>query len=465
MRPIPAALRTKLLNRVKSDATASAPNIRLVATQTSVNTLLSEPIHEDVLPAYGDVTVRQTAEDKELALAYAVCLDNGIATIYKRQFPAGMDYKWELQWRFGAAEDVAIEYDGIWKLDAAHQWYYLETEEFPYIFTVESGDLYVQKWTDSSTRQLLATDVSNISACKGWRNSITPTLDHGLIIGYLRGGEVYYRSLCYVDEETLVWESERKVDGLGTGNSTLAVIRTNDFRIGFLTEKNGEIKLLLTHRNYAGMSVQPETVHVNSTADMWMSDIDRKYGYLDESMSVGTAQTFFNCHEPDAEDIQIIRSEKLNRETDWYCYGVKVYFDRPLTGRVTSRFISECSVTLQIGTAAISSVSYDASDYSMTVLFSRDILRSVAMTVKLPETRYLTYIRVREQTWYLPAQTVSFEAEIREHYGYIRDTMTVSSEATFWIDEAVFWQTYMNETASVASSGTMELVPVSPRPI
>jgi len=32
--------------------------------------------------------------------------------------------------------------------------------------------------------------------------------------------------------------------------------------------------LALTHRNYAGMSVRPETVHVNaSDVRMWMSDI------------------------------------------------------------------------------------------------------------------------------------------------------------------------------------------------
>ena len=54
MRSIPAALRQKLLNRFKADDTDSKPNIRLVATQTSINTLLSEPIHEDIAPALGE---------------------------------------------------------------------------------------------------------------------------------------------------------------------------------------------------------------------------------------------------------------------------------------------------------------------------------------------------------------------------------------------------------------------------
>ena len=32
--------------------------------------------------------------------------------------------------------------------------------------------------------------------------------------------------------------------------------------------------LALTHRNYAGMSVRPETVHINaSNVRMWISDI------------------------------------------------------------------------------------------------------------------------------------------------------------------------------------------------
>ena len=64
MRSIPAALKEKLANRFKVENTDSMARLRVVATQTSVNSLLSEPIHEDIAPAFGDVAVSgQKAQD------------------------------------------------------------------------------------------------------------------------------------------------------------------------------------------------------------------------------------------------------------------------------------------------------------------------------------------------------------------------------------------------------------------
>jgi hypothetical protein len=50
MRAIPTALKLKLLNRFKQ-MIPTASKHPSVATQTSINTLLSEPIHEGRSPA------------------------------------------------------------------------------------------------------------------------------------------------------------------------------------------------------------------------------------------------------------------------------------------------------------------------------------------------------------------------------------------------------------------------------
>ena len=89
MRSIPTALKEKLATRFKVENTDSMANLRVVATQTSVNSLLSEPIHEDIAPAFGDVAVRQSAGESDLSLAYAICLDDEVAKVYMRKFPAG----------------------------------------------------------------------------------------------------------------------------------------------------------------------------------------------------------------------------------------------------------------------------------------------------------------------------------------------------------------------------------------
>ena len=90
MKPIPQAIREKLLNRVKSASNGSEPHIRLIAKQTSVNTLLTEPIHEDISPSFGDVTVRQTEREKDISCAYAIysSADNSLSFYFDRDVPA-----------------------------------------------------------------------------------------------------------------------------------------------------------------------------------------------------------------------------------------------------------------------------------------------------------------------------------------------------------------------------------------
>jgi len=468
MRSIPAALRQKLLNRFKADDTDSKPNIRLVATQTSINTLLSEPIHEDIAPALGDVAVRQMEGENSLSRAYAICLDDGIAQIYTRRFPAGFDFKWEYLWTFGAASDVAMEYNGVWRMNAAQEWYYLQTEEYPYIFTVEGGNLYVQHWDDVSTRTLLAEGVTQISSCKGWQSSVDIDLDQGLIIGYLRGGAVFYRAFCCQSDGSYVWEGEHEVTELGVGNTTLSVIRTNDFRVGFLTENAGNIQLVLTHRNYAGMSVRPETVHINTAnARAWLPDIRRYYGYENENAELRAELPYLMLDElPGSPEIAVDRVEKLNREEGFACYGFRVFLDKPLNGTPDPAFLAGCRVSAS--NITVTSCEYDSALQALVLLTSADIRRTLEVTITISEHRSFWYYRLQDQKWFLPGLTAVAEAEAIYHYGYENETASVSTlDANGWIDDAVF--TSLFDEPSYAdiciSVSTMALVPVSTLPI
>jgi hypothetical protein len=271
MRTIPYELRQKLLKDIQTKSTDAEPQLRVVATQSTTNTLLSEIIHKDIPASYGDVAIRQLAGEKEPSLAYAVCLDNGTATVYERQFPSYLDKPWNFIWTLGGASEVAIEFNGTWQINATKQWYYLQTELTPYLFFVQGGTLYVQKWQDASTRVPLATGVSEISACRGWQSSDEPLLDQGLIVGYLKGGNVYYRALCLQESGELLWETERQVSELGSGNTSLCVFRTNDFRVGFICENGGTFKYVLSSRTYAGQSVRSESVYSQVVQDCRLS--------------------------------------------------------------------------------------------------------------------------------------------------------------------------------------------------
>lgn len=273
MRSIPAALKTKLLNRFKAESTDSEPHITMIARQTTGNTLLTEPIHQDIAPLYGDVAIRQLEGESEPSLAYAVCLDLGIANIYSRQFPSDEDFPWRHRWPLGEATDVAIEYNGKWMIDVSKEWYYLQTDEYPYVFYVDlNGDLYVQYWNDESSRVHLAENASEVSACRGWQSTDEPEIDQGLIIGYLRDGKVFYRAWCYEDNGQMLWETERQVAELGENNVSLTVFRTNDFRVGFIAGRSdGTMHMALTGRSYAGQSVRPETAVAQVVRDCKVS--------------------------------------------------------------------------------------------------------------------------------------------------------------------------------------------------
>lgn len=330
MRSIPAALKAKLAAQYKARGMDNEPRLRLVATQNAYNTLITEPIHEDISPAFGDVTIRQLEGESDPSRAYAICLDNGTATIWQRELPAFYDYPWQRQWVLGSAADVAIEYDGTWVLSDTKEHHYLRTEQYPYVFFADaSGNLYVQKWTDESTRMFLASNASNISACRGWQSTDDPEIDQGLIIGYLRDGKVYYRALCYEAEaQTTVWEAEHQVTELGTGNTTLAVFRTNDFRVGFLTQHGGEMLMALTGRSYAGQSVLPESVYGQVVPRCTITPTPIKYltGYGENGRigaAVNPGDCYIGCFKAEAV-CSIVSCERTSAAQ------ITISFDRPL---------------------------------------------------------------------------------------------------------------------------------------
>lgn len=282
MRIIPPDLLAKLQQNIQVKATDAEPQLRAVVTQATANTLLSEIIHEDEAPAYGDVAIRQLAGETSPSLAYAICLDEGIATVYERLLPAFIDHRWTQLFELGAATDVAIEFNGTWTIDTDGQCYFLQTETTPLVFLVIGGVLYVQQWNDVSTRYELATDVVHVSAVRAWKSSDEPLLDQGLMAVYTKtDGSVYYRTLAELTLGELSWDIEKDVVQLGTGNVSVQVFRTNDFRFGILCERaNGGFQYILSKRTYAGQSVKPEAAYAQ-VRDLVLTvrHIDYRDGY------------------------------------------------------------------------------------------------------------------------------------------------------------------------------------------
>lgn len=279
MKSAPASLIAKLQQNIQVESTDAVPHLTVIAKQTTYNSLLSEVIHSQAENTRGDVAIRQLEGEKSPSLAYAICIDNGIAKLYDRELPTTKDKPWNYVFDVAKAEECAIEFNGIWKLESRSKDYFLQTELTPYIFYVQSGNLYVQQWNDETTRVPLAEGVSEISVCRGWQSSYDLHLDQGLIIGYLKSGKAYYRSLCFEQEsQSLMWEGETEITQLGNGLQSINTFRTNDFRIGFIAETATGFKYVISKRNYAGQSVRPESayVEVNSNARCSMVPMNRQ---------------------------------------------------------------------------------------------------------------------------------------------------------------------------------------------
>ncbi len=460
MRNIPTTLKNKLSEKWQVQANDAQPNLRIVATQATSNTLISESIHENIPSDFGDVAIRQLPNELTPSKVYALCIDSGIAKVYERNLPADLDEPWVCIWTLGTAKDVAIEFNGEWQLDATNQWYVLITEETPYLFWLGSdNNLYVQKWDNASTKLTLDTGVSQISVCKGWRSSLIAGLDQGLIVGYLKSGKVYYRAYCYQDTGELIWEPSYEIIELGTGNNSVAVFRTNDFRIGFITENNGEMKWTLSHRNYAGMSFRPETVNAQvQNVFCQIELINEIISENTETVEATIENLYFIQYPTDTPALAVIQTDKIYVDSR-YTSGFKILLDKPIYN-----FISTVTLNPALPT---SSIVYSEEEQAIIINLTTNVLKSFEVNFTIAESRDVYYFRYQNQKHPLEALTAVSVGEVIAFYGYDESSASISIDSLqLVLVDAVFQYSFETETVEVAIEAvTLILVAVSSLPI
>ena len=467
MKNIPQALLNKLLDVAQVKSNDSAPSLRVIATQSTANTLLGETIHDNRPSAFGDIAIRELVGESEPSRAYAVCVDSGIAKVYERHFPADWDNPWQYVFTLGAAKDVAIEFNGNWMLDAKSQWYILKTQETPLLFWVGLDDiLYCQEWDNVGTKITLDTNVSNISVCRGWRNSLIAGLDQGLIVGYLKAGKVYYRAFCYQDTGEVIWEPAHEIVELGTGNTSISVFRTNDFRIGFLVENAGQMKWTLTNRNYAGMSFRPETANaqvrdvvclIEDTRNLYVSNKGT------DSAGVILDDLWFLQFPTTAPTLTVTSCEKINVDSK-HASGFRLFLNLPISG-VPSDYASFVTITPAM---SVSSATYDSNLQAIILNVASNYLRSIDVNISILASRGGYYYKHPMQKNPLEVLSGFVAREITNLYGYAgTDAASVSGGSpTLILVNAVFQNTLESEMATVTiPSVTLILVPVSSLPI
>lgn len=463
MRSIPMALQAKLLEHMQVQAKDAQPSLRLVCTQASVNTLLTESIHEGIPAGYGDVALRQLPGERSPSLCYAICIDNGVAKVYERRFPTTLEEPWSYLWTLGTAQEVALEFDGDWVLERQKRWYVLQTEQVPYLFLVAGGTLSVQHWTEESARVPLDTGVSCISACKGWRSTLLPHLDQGLLVGYLKGGKVFYRALCRQEDGTLLWEPPYEVTELGTGNESLCVFRTNDFRIGFVTEQAGRMKWALSHRDYAGMSVRPETVEAQAReVRVTLQPLQSRNAVCSERITASGGNVFALLYPPAAATLAITKVEKLSAD-ERNANGFKLFLSLPIAllpkdyaGSITTN-----------PARTVTAVSYSESEQALVFTVSPVVSRSIDVAITLAENREGSYTKYGTQLHPLEALTCTAAKEVVNRYGITNETILAGVQGLSISLPAVVLNkgTHAQSMTASVTAVTVSLAAVSQLPI
>lgn len=310
MRTIPASILNKLKLLQQTKANNADPRINLVMQRTRRYIEQGSTLNPVTLwdrSGLGSIDIayrresRMTAPDK----VYVVYIENGEAHVARTDYIKSIEQanEWEYLYSLGSAVDCAIEFDGRWErsskdaevcFDAPAQWTHVTMGD-PYIFRVlPDGSLVVQQGQGEPV-ELVPSGVTKVAALRGWKNVYRWDLDHGLICAYIREGAVYYRNYANQGTEQNpqppVWEQERLVDTLPTPAQNVALFRTNDYRVGFLCESNGEIHWTVTDRNWAGMAIRDHTVRARGTG-LYVAFLNVVYeqGYNPDHFIVATGE-------------------------------------------------------------------------------------------------------------------------------------------------------------------------------
>jgi hypothetical protein len=276
MRVIPASILAKLRQTVHSRDRDADPRINLVFQRTKryiEQGSEMQPIDLWQRPGLGPLAVAIRREDRlkgpqKIYLAY---IENGVAHLAVSDYLKSIEQvqDWKYLYPIGPALDVAIEFDGRWQrtspdaevcFDSPALWTLVSFGE-PYIFRIlPNSSLVVQQGQDP-TYELAPSGVTKVAALRGWKNTYLWNHDQGLICAYIRNGDVRYRNYAQQPPDLpAIWEQERIVTELPSPAQNVALFRTNDYRVGFLCESNGEIHWAVTGRNWAIMALEPHTI-------------------------------------------------------------------------------------------------------------------------------------------------------------------------------------------------------------
>ena len=206
-----------------------------------------------------DISIRQLSTDNAPSEIHAVGFEGNRILLKSRVYSQLQRADWTAIHDFGEGIDAAVEFNGSWTLRHGASKFTIDTEQQPYVFIVDTDkNLKVYYGAGYSESQQLDINVDMVSACRGYNSMFNASDDQGLIVAYLKEGNVYYRQYLYENSE-YKWQGYIALYEGGDA-SFVSIHRLPDYRVGICVTHSTGTKWFITDRTYVSQGFKPEIV-------------------------------------------------------------------------------------------------------------------------------------------------------------------------------------------------------------
>ena len=157
MRPIPADLLTKIQSAHQTLYENANPYMKIFVNNSRWNELFTVyTIHNDTGLERLDTTAKRETAEAEPNMVYTIYIKDGTAHVISKPLPYDEMIPWEYEFEVGAADDVAIEFDGYWDQPAGGGRWNFVSDPLPWVFWQSAGSLKAGLQQEVGTEQTLS---------------------------------------------------------------------------------------------------------------------------------------------------------------------------------------------------------------------------------------------------------------------------------------------------------------------
>lgn len=219
-----------------------------------------------------DIAIKQLRSDATPSEIYSIGFEGDRLILKKRPYDYAQ-YNWEVEYDFGTNSGAAVEFYGRWLNRNNSVKYTIETNEHPVVFIIGNNKvLNAYMDADYNTPIFIDSNVSSVSACQGFNSMYDIDQDQGLVVAYIKKGNVYYRQYVY-GEEGYHWLGVNLL--YENGDATFVSIhRLPDYRLGICVTYSTGTKWYITDRTYVSQSVKTEIIDTELEELSYIAVID-----------------------------------------------------------------------------------------------------------------------------------------------------------------------------------------------